>query len=86
MADWERSSASFAQRYDDYEEIRIERSEYQGFEAAIWEYTYRGQHATNLGFVTGDYGFALNFQTAAERWDDRQDVRRAFEAGFRPPG
>ncbi len=86
VADWERSSASFAQRYDDYEEIRIERSEYQGFEAAIWEYTYQGQHATNLGFVTGDYGFALNFQTAADRWDERQDVRRAFEAGFRPPG
>ncbi|HEV2766218.1 MAG TPA: serine/threonine-protein kinase [Acidimicrobiales bacterium] len=86
VADWERSSASFAQRYDDYEEIRIEPTQYQGFEAALWEYTYQGQHATNLGFVTGDYGFALNFQTAADRWDERQDVRRAFEAGFRPPG
>ncbi|HSH23354.1 MAG TPA: hypothetical protein VK975_04745, partial [Acidimicrobiales bacterium] len=82
---WHDASDSFAERYDDYEEIRIEETEYQGFPAAIWEYTYQGQHATNLGIVTDDYGFALNFQTAEARWDDRQDLRRAFEAGFEIP-
>ncbi|MDP8987549.1 MAG: hypothetical protein M3N11_04285, partial [Actinomycetota bacterium] len=85
VAAWEQASAGFAQRYGDYREIRIEPTEYQGYDAAIWEYTYQGQHATNLGFVAGDYGFALNFQTAQDRWNARQDVRRAFEAGFRPP-
>ena len=79
---WQDASDSFAGRYDDYEELRIEEREYQGFPAAVWEYTYQGKHATNLGFVTDDYGFALNFQTAEERWDERQDLRRAFEAAF----
>ncbi len=82
---WKDSSKSFAKRYDDYEELRIEELEYQGYPAAIWEYTYLGNHATNLGFVTDDYGFALNFQTAEERWEDRQGVRRAFEASFAAP-
>ncbi len=82
---WQDSSKSFAKRYDDYEELRIEKREYQGYPAAIWEYTYQGNHATNLGFVTDDYGFALNFQTAEERWNDRQGIRRAFEAGFKVP-
>ncbi len=82
---WKDASKSFASRYDDYEELRIDELEYQGYPAAIWEYTYQGNHATNLGFVTDDYGFALNFQTAEERWDDRQGLRRAFEAGFDVP-
>ncbi len=80
---WEEASDRFAERYDSYEEIDIEATEYQGFEAARWEYTYQGQHATNLGVVTDDLGFALNFQTGEERWDASQDIREAFEAGFR---
>ncbi len=83
---WEDASERFADRYDSYEEIDIEATEYRGFDAAVWEYTYEGQHATNLGVVTDDLGFALNFQTDEDRWDDRQDVRRAFEAGFRLTG
>lgn len=82
VAAWEAASAGFADRYEDYEELRIEGTDYQGFDAAIWEYTYQGLHASNLGFVTDSSGYALNFQTAAERWDERQDIRRAFEAGF----
>jgi hypothetical protein len=80
---WEQASESFARRFDDYQELRIVGTEYQGFDAALWEYTYRGLHATNLGFVTPGRGFALNFQTVEGRWDDRQDVREAFESGFR---
>ena len=84
---WEDASERFADRFDSYEEIDIEATEYQGFDAAIWEYTYEGQHATNLGVVAADdLGFALNFQTGEDRWDDRQGIRRAFEAGFRLTG
>ncbi|HEV2071566.1 MAG TPA: serine/threonine-protein kinase, partial [Acidimicrobiales bacterium] len=83
VAAWEASSQSFANRYGDYEELRIEPTSYQGYEAALWEYTYRGLHATNLGIVTPDRGYALNFQTAEGRWDDRQDIRDAFESAFR---
>lgn len=83
VAAWQASSQSFANRYDDYEELRIDRTTYQGFDAALWEYTYRGLHATNLGIVTPDRGYALNFQTAEGRWDDRQDIRDGFESSFR---
>ncbi len=80
---WEAASDRFADRFDSYEEIDIEATEYRGFDAAVWEYTYEGKHATNLGVVTDTLGFALNFQTGEARWDERQDIRRAFEAGFR---
>ncbi len=83
---WEESSDRFADRYPDYEELRIERTTYQGFDAALWEYTYEGQRATNLGFITPGTGFALNFQTSIDAWEARADVRRAFEAGFTAPG
>jgi hypothetical protein len=66
-------------------ELRIEPTTYQGYEAALWEYTYQGQHATNLGIVTPGPGYALNFQTAESRWAESQDVREAFEAGFTIP-
>ena len=87
VAAWEQSSEGFAGRYPDYEEIRIEPFTYQGYEAAIWEYTYQGQRATNLGIIADDIdtGFALNFQAPAGSWDGLQDVRQAFEAGFTIP-
>ncbi len=80
---WEEASERFADRYDDYEELDISATSYRGFDAAVWEYTYQGLHASNLGFVTPGRGFALNFQTIEDRWDDRQDIRDAFESGFR---
>lgn len=85
VAAWEESSARFAERYPDYEELRIEATTYQGHDAAIWEYTYEGQRASNLGFVTPGIGFALNFQTSASAWDGTADLRRGFEAGFTVP-
>ena len=86
VAAWEASSQSFANRYDDYEELGIEPTTYQGYDAALWEYTYQGLHASNLGIVTPDRGYALNFQTAEGRWDDRQAIRDAFESSFRVTG
>jgi hypothetical protein len=85
VAAWEASSDRFASRYPDYRELRIEPTTYQGNPAALWEYTYRGQHATNLGIVTPGPGYALNFQTAESRWGASQGIRQAFEAGFTIP-
>ena len=77
----------FAAENPGYQRIRIEPTTYAGFPAAIWEFTYGGQRAIDLGFVTGTYGFALNFQTPAGDWDRLQPVFEAFKAGFRaPPG
>lgn len=86
---WEAQSRSFGSRHDGYDEIRIEPTTYKGFDAAVWEYAYSAGgarlHAVNLGFVTGRYGFALNFQTSEGRWSGSQSTFDAFKASFRPP-
>jgi hypothetical protein len=89
VAAWEQLAEGFAARHDDYQEIQISRTTFKGFEAAIWEFTYSDGgidlHAADIGFVTGDYGFALFWQTQATAWEESEDVFRAFQAGFEPP-
>lgn len=86
VAAWNESSGRFATRFDDYRELGIRATTYQGYDAALWEYAYQGQQASNLGFVTPGRGYALNFQTSAGAWSGAQGVRQAFEAGFAVPG
>lgn len=75
----------FGARYEDYEEISIESVEFRDYEAAQAEYTYQGQHAINLQFVTGDYGFALNFQTSEDEWEELLPTFEAIKASFEAP-
>jgi hypothetical protein len=82
---WKQQSVSFGHRYGDYRELAITPVTYQGHQGARWEYTYSGQHAVNLGFVTDTYGFALNFQTAAGDWSASQGQWRQLQRGFTPP-
>jgi eukaryotic-like serine/threonine-protein kinase len=88
-AAWEQQSDGFAQTHDNYVEIRIDPTVYRGFDAALWEYSYSDVgadfHAYNLGFVTPEYGFALNFQTRSENWDESQPLFDRFREGFRVP-
>ena len=89
VADWQAQSKSFGTRHAGYEELRIEPAAYRGYNAAIWEYAYSSGsarlHAVDLGFVTGGWGFALNFQTSEEAWESSQDTFEAFKAAFQPP-
>jgi eukaryotic-like serine/threonine-protein kinase len=86
---WEEYSVEFAAQHDGYREIRLEPTRFKGFEAAEWEFAYREGgarlHALDLGFVTGDYGFALFFQSEASDWNASQDVFEAIQASFRAP-
>jgi len=86
---WEDLSQSFGASHDNYDEIRIDPTTFKGFDAAEWEYTYSEAgadlHAVDLGFVTGDYGFALNFQTDEAGWSSSQDTFDAFKASFEAP-
>ncbi|MDP9070191.1 MAG: DUF1795 domain-containing protein, partial [Actinomycetota bacterium] len=88
-ADWERQSPSFGSRHAGYQELRIDPTTYKGFPAAEWEYAYSSGgarlHAIDLGFVTGRYGFALNFQTPEAIWQESQPTFEAFKAAFQPP-
>jgi hypothetical protein len=88
-AHWDQFSAAFAESHADYAEIRIDSTIYKGYEAALWEYSYSDGgtelHAYNLGFVTSDFGFALNFQSHAENWNDSQALFERFKAAFQVP-
>ncbi|MBA2529462.1 MAG: serine/threonine protein kinase [Euzebyales bacterium] len=89
VAAWEEQSESFDARHDNYREIGIEPFDFRGDDAALWEYTYSDGgadlHAYNLGLVAGDYGYALNFQTRDEDFDDNRDLFvqmvRTFDPG-----
>ena len=79
---------NFASKYGDYERVQLTRTSFAGTDnAALWEYTYEGQHAYNLQFVTadGEYGFALNFQTPEDEWDDSQALWESFKESFELP-
>lgn len=86
---WRDLSQSFAATRSNYTEIGITPTTYKGYDAALWEYTYTDGgadlHAYNLGFVTGDYGFALNFQTRAEDWAASQLQFERFKRAFVAP-
>ncbi|HVL99645.1 MAG TPA: protein kinase [Egibacteraceae bacterium] len=85
---WEAMSASFASRYADYTELRIEPVTFRGFDGALWEYTYTDGglrlRAANLGFGTDEFGQALNFQTTAAAWEASQDLHEMLRRSFRP--
>jgi eukaryotic-like serine/threonine-protein kinase len=88
VAGWESASDRFAAEHDEYVELGIEPIEFQGFEAAEWEYTYvdggAELHAVNVGVVTDTYGYALNFQTRAEDWEESQPLFEAIKESFVP--
>jgi eukaryotic-like serine/threonine-protein kinase len=89
VAAWESYSQDFAADHEGYQEIRIDPAEFQGYSAAEWEFTYveggTTLHAIDLGFVTGDFGFALFMQAPEDEWADMQDEFEAFKASFRAP-
>ena len=87
--DWLNQAKSFAAEHPGYRQIRIEPTSYKGFVAAVWEFTYPAGNtrlrALDLGFITGDYGFALYFQTREQDWARSQPTFEAFKASFSPP-
>jgi serine/threonine protein kinase len=86
---WHDLEPSFAAQNPGYHRIQITPTTYQGFRAAVWEYTYSGRgadlHAVDLGFVTPGHGFALNFQTSVADWDRMQATFDGFKAAFKAP-
>lgn len=76
----------FREEHADYQRIRLERTDYRDFDAAIWEYTYTvdGQsfHALHLNFVTGPRGYALNHVVPEAGWSAAPDRFERFRASF----
>jgi len=88
-AAWLEQEKTFSERARNYSRIQIAPTTFQTFPGAIWEFTYSDRdvalHSLDIGFSTGRYGFALNFQTHAEDWTALQPVFEAFKAEFRAP-
>lgn len=87
-ADWQAYSQQFAAAHEGYRQLRLERSTYKGYDAAVWEYVYREGgvrlHAVNLNVTTGQRGYALNFQTHAEDWEELSGLFPVMKSGFEP--
>ena len=87
---WYAFEPRFAADNANYRRVQITPTTYNGHRAAIWEFTYTGGgaelHAIDLGFIAGNYGFALNFQTRAADWERLQPVFEGFKASFKAPG
>ncbi|MFN2608794.1 MAG: protein kinase [Acidimicrobiales bacterium] len=86
---WFDQEQTLSATHQGYNRLQIVPTTFQGFPAAIWEYTYVdsgvGLHAYNLGFAAGRYGFALSFQTRAADWAGAQAALQNFKAFFRAP-
>jgi serine/threonine protein kinase len=89
VADWISQEESVAARLPDYERIRIEPVEYNGWNAADWEFTWQGSngqlHVLDRGFVTGpDRGYALYWSMPESAWGDRLDEFETVADSFQP--
>lgn len=86
---WQQFEPTFAAQNGGYHRVAITPTTFRGQPAASWEYTYTAGgatlHAVDLGFVTGRYGFALNFQTRDRDWAAMQPTFSAFQRWFQPP-
>jgi len=86
---WYEFEPTFSARNAGYKRVQITPTTYEGYRAAVWEYTYSGGgvdlRAIDLGFIAGAHGFALNYQATASDWDRMQPVFAAFKASFKAP-
>ena len=86
----EGQAETFAAEYDDYVEITLEPSDYNGWDSVLWEYTFSdggaALHSSNLQFVATDtFGGALNFVASEDEWEALQPFRERFESTFEAP-
>lgn len=81
-AAWVAQEQTFAARHPDYQRIRIDDVDYQNHAAAIWEFTFEGQHAADLGFSDNERGYALDLVAGQSRWDGLAGTWQAFQDGF----
>jgi hypothetical protein len=74
LSDWKQQSAVKAQSDPTYQEIRIQRVTYRGYNAADWEFTniYQGEltHVIDRGFIVqpGQLGYAIELYGPDAQW------------------
>ena len=86
---WLDAEPSVAESLPGYSRIRIEPVDYDGREAADWEFTWEGDngtvHVLNRGFVTEPRGFALYMSGPEDTWESESlPVFETAADTFRP--
>jgi serine/threonine protein kinase len=90
---WQEASPGFAQRLTNYEQLRLEKVDYRGYDAADLEFTYFDSGADlrvlDRTFIVEDgsgdrEAFALYWQVPASRFDESLPQFRRLAAGFVP--
>jgi hypothetical protein len=86
--DWERQEKRVQNELPNYQRIRIDEVDYNGWPAADWEFTFGDNtHVLNRGFVPSeDTGYALYLSTPEEQWADSQGIFQTAADTFQPAG
>ena len=85
---WEQQEKSTSKDLPNYQRISIETVEYNGWDAADWEFTFgNNTHVLNRGFVTDpNHGYALYLSSREDQWDANQEVFQTAADTFQPAG
>lgn len=86
---WIELEQRFRAEQQGYSRIRLEPTEFKGYNAAEWEFTYLRRnvqlHNLDMGVVTGKRGFTLNFEARQGDWSIVKAFMDRFERSFEPP-
>ena len=85
---WEEQEKTTSKELPNYQRISIESVEYNGWDAADWEFTFGDNtHVLNRGFVTDpSHGYALYLSSREDQWDANQEVFQTAADTFQPAG
>jgi serine/threonine protein kinase len=85
---WEEQEKSVKKDLPNYHRISIETVDYNGWDAADWEFTFgNNTHVLNRGFVPdSSHGYALYLSTPEDQWASSQDVFQTAADTFKPAG
>jgi serine/threonine protein kinase len=87
-ADWERQEQSVSGELENYQRVKIEDVEYNGWPAADWEFTFgNNTHVLNRGFVPNENkGYALYMSSPEDQWGESQEIFQTAADTFKPAG
>ena len=85
---WEEQEKTTSKELPNYQRISIESVEYNGWDAADWEFTFgNNTHVLNRGFVTDPtHGYALYLSSREDQWGANQAVFQTAADTFTPAG
>jgi len=86
--DWESQEKSVSKRLENYQRVRIDSVEYNGWPAADWEFTFGNRtHVLNRGFVPNENkGYALYMSSTEDEWPESLQIFQTAADSFVPAG